>query len=104
MRKRIIVSVISFASVLALAGVSVFSLTRVGQAQGQRGQQAPPVREGQRVQRGGGGGGAESDAPSVPAPPGWKACPRCQNNADRRAANSQYKVDGHAFDPHDFTG
>ena len=41
---------------------------------------------------------------SVPPPPGWKACPRCQNNADRIASNKQYKVDGHPFDPHDLSG
>src|SRR5438477_8746999 len=54
--------------------------------------------------RGGVAGGAETDTPSVPAPPGWKPCPRCQNNADRRKDNITYKVQGHSFDPHDFSG
>src|ERR1041384_5882844 len=49
-------------------------------------------------------GGAETNAASVPAPPGWKPCPRCQNNADRRNDNVKYKVEGHPFDPHDFSG
>jgi hypothetical protein len=41
---------------------------------------------------------------SVPPPPGWKACPRCQNNADRKEAAAKYKVEGHPFDPHDLSG
>jgi hypothetical protein len=41
---------------------------------------------------------------SVPAPEGWKRCPRCQNNADRAAANKEYKVEGRAFNPRDLTG
>ena len=102
MRKRIIVSVISLASLLILAAVLVFSWAKVGQAQ-TRGQQNQAQGQGGRG-RGGVAGGAESNVPSVPAPPGWKPCPRCQNNADRRAANTQYKVEGHAFDPHDFSG
>ena len=99
MRKRIIVSAISLAW-LALATVLTFSWAKMGQAQA-RGQQ-------EQAQAGRGRGGVESGtenvAPSVPAPPGWKPCPRCQNNADRKAANEKYKVEGHPFDPHDFTG
>src|SRR5215467_4663220 len=41
---------------------------------------------------------------SVPAPEGWKQCPRCQNNKDRVEAKVKYKVEGHAFDPHDLSG
>jgi hypothetical protein len=41
---------------------------------------------------------------SVPFPPGWKPCPRCQNNADRRQDITKYKVEGHPFNPHDLTG
>jgi hypothetical protein len=41
---------------------------------------------------------------SVPPPPGWKRCPRCQNNQDRKDAAIKYKVEGHAFNPHDLTG
>src|SRR5262249_40077759 len=89
-------------SLLALAAVLVFSWTQVTQAQA-RGQQ-----NGNRAQGEGGrgivNGGAETNAPSVPAPPGWKPCPRCQNNADRRKDNATYKVQGHPFDPHDFSG
>jgi len=36
--------------------------------------------------------------------PGWKTCPRCTNNKQLAAANKTYKVDGHAFDPHDLSG
>ena len=64
-------------SLVALAGLMAFLLPGVAEAQG---------------------------TGSVPAPPGWRACPRCQNNADRVASNKQYKVDGHAFDPHDLSG
>jgi hypothetical protein len=41
---------------------------------------------------------------SVPAPEGWKQCPRCQNNNDRAAAKAAYKVDGHPFNPKDLSG
>ena len=41
---------------------------------------------------------------SVPAPEGWGQCPRCQNNKDRTEANAKYKVEGHAFNPHDLSG
>ena len=48
--------------------------------------------------------GARVSQPSVPFPPGWKQCPRCQNNQDRRQDAIKYKVDGHPFDRHDLTG
>jgi hypothetical protein len=41
---------------------------------------------------------------SVPYPPGWKPCPRYQNNKDRVEANAKYRVDGHPFNPHDLSG
>jgi len=41
---------------------------------------------------------------SVPPPPGWAPCPRCQNNEDRKQAAEKYKVEGHAFDVHDLSG
>src|SRR6266481_5860724 len=42
--------------------------------------------------------------PSIPPPAGWKRCPRCQNNQDRREAAAKYRVEGHAFDPHNLSG
>jgi hypothetical protein len=42
--------------------------------------------------------------PSIQPPPGWKSCPRCQNNEDRRKARVENKVEGHAFDPHNLSG
>jgi hypothetical protein len=44
------------------------------------------------------------EVPEVTAGPGWKTCPRCQNNAHIRAAREKYKVAGHPFDPHDLSG
>jgi len=41
---------------------------------------------------------------SIPAPEGWGQCPRCENNKDRVEANAKYKVEGHAFNPHDLSG
>jgi hypothetical protein len=41
---------------------------------------------------------------SVPPPPGWKACPRCQSERDRKEANARYKVEGRTFTPRDLTG
>src|SRR5437660_11419004 len=44
------------------------------------------------------------EVPLVTPGPGWKSCPRCENEAhvaeDRRKAN----VDTHPFDPHDISG
>jgi hypothetical protein len=100
MRKRIIVTIISLAW-LALATALMLSWARTSQAQA-RGQQAQA-----QAQAGRGRPVANSNdegTASVPAPPGWKPCPRCQNNADRKAANEKYKVAGHPFDPHDFSG
>src|SRR3954463_9167813 len=44
------------------------------------------------------------EVPEVTAGPGWKTCPRCQNNAHIRAAHEKYKVDGHPFSPRDLSG
>jgi hypothetical protein len=41
---------------------------------------------------------------SVPPPEGWKQCPRCQNDADRKKANADYKVEGHRLNPRDLSG
>jgi hypothetical protein len=43
-------------------------------------------------------------APSVEPPEGWKRCPRCQNNQDRRDAWAKYGIDSHANNPRDLTG
>src|ERR1051326_5325235 len=101
MRARIIISALSLAW-LVLATSLFFSLVNISEAQGRGQQNQAEPRAGRG--RGGVAGGAETTAPSVPPPPGWKPCPRCQNNADRRAANDKYKVEGHPFDPHDFSG
>src|SRR5262245_3356305 len=42
--------------------------------------------------------------PSIPPPPGWKACPRCQNQRDRAESNAKDQAEQHRFDPHDLTG
>jgi len=48
---------------------------------------------------------ATAQAPvSVPAPEGWKQCPRCQNNKDRADGKVKYKVEGHTFSPRDLSG
>src|SRR2546427_4567730 len=49
-------------------------------------------------------GGPPAPQASVPPPPGWKPCPRCQNNNDRKEATAKFKVEGHAFDAHDLSG
>src|SRR5262249_41007602 len=41
---------------------------------------------------------------SVPAPEGWKQCPRCQNNKDRADAQVNHRVEGHPFNPRDLSG
>ena len=45
-----------------------------------------------------------TEVQEVTAGPGWKTCPRCQNNGHIKAAREKYKVDGHPFDPHDLSG
>ena len=77
MRLRIIVSMVTLAFILAC--------TPVAAAQNQ--EPAKPAA-----------------IPSVPPPDGWKACPRCQNDADRQKANAQYKVAGRKFNPRDLSG
>src|SRR5437764_15433047 len=44
------------------------------------------------------------EVPEVTAGPGWKTCPRCQNNGHIKAAKEKYKVEGHAFNPKDLSG
>src|ERR1700747_1056833 len=44
------------------------------------------------------------EVPEALPGPGWKTCPRCQNDAHVEAARQKYKVEGHAFDPHDLSG
>lgn len=70
---------------VALAAVVSFPATAPAQGQGQTAAKPAVV-------------------PSVPAPPGWSACPRCQNDQDRREANVRHKVEGHAFSPRDLSG
>ena len=41
---------------------------------------------------------------SVPPPPGWKSCPRCQNEQDRKEANARNKVEGRTFNSRDLSG
>jgi hypothetical protein len=50
------------------------------------------------------GGAVKPIPPSIEPPPGWKRCPRCQNNQDRKDAWAKYDVDHHAFDTHDLSG
>src|SRR5579864_6637254 len=45
-----------------------------------------------------------TEVPEVTAGPGWKTCPRCQNNGHIQAAREKYKVDGHPFNPRDLSG
>jgi hypothetical protein len=42
--------------------------------------------------------------PSIPPPPGWKPCPRCQNQRDRAEANAQDAAEQHPFNPRDLSG
>src|SRR5215831_631246 len=44
------------------------------------------------------------EVPEVTAGPGWKTCPRCQNNGHIAAAKEKYKVAGHPFNPRDLSG
>src|SRR5215475_12386547 len=85
MNNRIIL-IVAFVAVLVL---STAALAQGGQGRNETNGQASAAAKGQ---------------PSIPFPPGWKPCPRCQNNEDRRQDIVKYKVTGHPFDPHDLTG
>ncbi|HYR83847.1 MAG TPA: hypothetical protein VE422_07195 [Terriglobia bacterium] len=82
MQNRIILMITFSAAVLALVPVTL------AQAAGQN-QNATTER---------------TTRPSIPPPPGWGNCPRCQNNQDRTNAWSDYKVDTHPFNPKDLSG
>jgi len=45
-----------------------------------------------------------AEVPEANPGPGWKTCPRCQNDAHVAADREKYKVAGHPFDPHDISG
>src|SRR5581483_7077022 len=52
-----------------------------------------------------GKGGSETQPLKEVTPgPGWKTCSRCENKKQFEAANREYRVDGHPFDPHDLSG
>ncbi len=44
------------------------------------------------------------EVPEVTPGPGWKTCVRCENPEHVKANREKYKVEGHPFDPHDFSG
>src|SRR5437879_2428218 len=79
MKNRTIILIVALVAVLPSAAL----------AQGAQGAQSTEER------------GAQS---SIPFPTGWRPCPRCQNNEDRRQDTVKYKVQSHQFDPHDLTG
>ena len=47
---------------------------------------------------------AQGGPVSIPAPEGWRQCPRCQNNKDRADAKVKYQVEGHSFNPRELSG
>ena len=76
MRKGMIISIL-------VSGILAFSATGWGQGR--------PVT------------GSSPDRELIPAP-GWKTCPRCTNARQLAAAYTQYKVEGHPFNPRDLSG
>jgi hypothetical protein len=91
MRKLIIVSAVAVAWVLALSSL-LWVVSAPSAVLAQAGGAANA-----RIDR----NGAQ---PSIPPPPGWKACPRCQSQKDRAESNAKDKAEAHAFDPHDLSG
>ncbi len=96
--------------VLIAVVVALFTVT-LAQAAGQQRQNGNAGNQ----NAGGGRGGGEQAAngrnfgtnetkPSIPPPPGWKTCPRCQNNIDRAEINKKLDVDHHPFNPKDLAG
>ena len=75
-----------------------------GRGQGQNRNGGQGGRGGEESAANGRNFGTNESAPSVPPPPGWKTCPRCQNNLDRAKAAKEYDFDHHPFNPKDLTG
>src|SRR5207247_391402 len=73
-------------TILIIALVAVLTLPASALAQGGGQEQNGPNAQARTAQ------------PSIQFPPGWKPCPRCQNNEDRRQDAVEYKIQGHAFD------
>jgi hypothetical protein len=108
MRNRMIVVVFAL---LAAAAFPSAGWAQRGQGGGGQGAQGGQARGGQRQGAAAEGPadaarrfGNEQAAPSVPFPPGWKPCPRCENNADRARDNQYYHTQDHPYNPHDLTG
>src|SRR5262245_6309288 len=78
-------------TIFMIALVGVLALSSSAFAQRGQGQNGPNAQAG-------------AGPASIPFPPGWKPCPRCQNNEDRRQDATKYKIQGHPFDPHDISG
>src|SRR5690349_3658647 len=94
-----------------IATLVAFFTVALAQAAGQQGQN----RNGGNPNARGGGGGGDSAAngrnfgnneqgASIPPPPGWKSCPRCQNNLDRARDAKEMDFDHHPFNPKDLSG
>src|ERR1051326_9150396 len=89
MKNRIILSIVGAATL-------VFPLAGLAQKL---------QREGQGQREGFGRDATETQSEKELTPgPGWKTCPRCTNNKQLALAYKNYKVEGHAFDPHDLSG
>ena len=102
MRKQIIITIVVFIAVLALATAAWAQGGGGGNRQGGGGNR--PAGGAQTREGAGANPNVRDLVPSIPPPEGWGNCPRCQNNSDRAKAKVQYKVEGHPFDPHELTG
>ena len=99
--------------VLIAVVVALFTVT-LAQAAGQQRQNGNAGNQNAGGGRGARGGGEQAangrnfgtneTKPSIPPPPGWKTCPRCQNNLDRAEINKKLDVDHHPFNPKELAG
>ena len=94
MRHLVIVSVLSFATLLIFAllilSPALAQQGAAGQSAGQAAGANPP-RPGFEV-------------PLVTPGPGWKACPHCENEAYKKEDRKKASVDTRPFDAHDLSG
>src|SRR5207245_5275350 len=78
-------------TILIIALVAMLTLPASALAQGGQGQNGANAQ-------------ARTAQPSIQFPPGWKPCPRCQKNEDRRRDADTYTNHGHPVDAHNRAG
>lgn len=83
----------NFAILGAVLSTTLLIISAVASAQQRGPQQATPAHPKPGL-----------EVPLITPGPGWKPCPRCENEGYMAADRKKEKVDTHPFDPHDISG